>query len=1302
MSELAGPLPILERRREIEDAIASHQVVVICGETGSGKSTQLPQICLEMMDASRLPSGLIAHTQPRRLAARAVAARIAEERGVALGGLVGYKVRFQDQTGPRTRIKVLTDGMLLAEMASDPRLTPYACVIIDEAHERSVNIDVSLGSLRQLLPRRPELHLIVTSATIDPRRFSDYFGGPARAPVIEVSGRTYPVELRYREAEAGPDAGAQVETEGVTDAVEEIVGIGRSGDVLVFLPGEREIRLAGDAIRRRGLDVEVLPLFSRLSNQEQDRIFHPSGGRQRVILATNVAETSLTVPGIRFVVDTGLARLARYDPARKIQQLPVEPISRASANQRSGRCGRVASGVCVRLYSEASYRARPAFTDPEIRRTNLAGVILQMKTIGGPGLGAIEDFAFLDAPDADAVKDGYETLFELGALDAPSREGAITDLGRRISRVPLDPRVARMLLAGGVEGVLPEIITLAGVLEIQDPRERPSGRQEDADRAQLVFRHETSDFLTLLKVWDQYAHASESMGAGALSEWCRRHFLSAARMREWGEMIRQITDVARDLGLDRGAPGPEASREDRVHRALLTGLITNVACREGDGGFDYRGVRGNVVQIFPGSSLFKKGPRWIMAGEVVQTSRLYARTCARIDPAWVEELAGHMFKRQLSDRHLDPSTGQASAWERVTMSGIVVVPRRRTSIASVDPAGAREVFLREALGEMKWETDEPFMRHNREAMIAARALEGKLRRRDVVSDPQALAVWFAARVPAPIVEPGALLAWLGSEGERAQRLLSLDPGDLLRADVAGSCGSERFPDALKILRTGPACPLAYAFAPGKDEDGITASVPLERLGDLSPDLAAWLVPGMLEDLALGLLKTLPRARRAALEKLTPVAEAARACAGVVRFGEGPVCRALGEALDVLYGEHVEEAEWAPAALPVHLRLRVLVLDHAGKEVAVDRDLPALQHRLEGRVRKALAAAARARYERRGLHAWDFGDLEDSVEWEHDGAASTGYPMLLDEGASVWLTLGTSPAEAQARTRLGVRRLFVLACAEELTHGVEGLSHWSDLKRFYGALGSEAQLRDQACCVIAERVFMERQSPVRTRDEFDARLEQGRGRLGAVTREVGELLLETLEPRFRVAQRISGGTPRLWAQSVADIREHAAYLMPRGFLGLAPPARLRSYPKYARTMRERLFSLREDGSSVEAEPLRVFLPHWKRFTGWVAGAMAREQAGGPNEAPRPPGKASKAPLPAPRRVGASVNLDAGEWAMAPGNLPAEVERYRWALEDLRVATFAPGAPAGVGAAEVARLWADVEAMERGAARPKGAT
>lgn len=1288
-------LPILERRAVIEDALRRHQVVVICGETGSGKTTQLPQICLDMGPEGSAGGrgGLIGHTQPRRIAARAVAARIAQERGESVGGVVGVKIRFQDQTSPRTRIKVMTDGILLAELASDPKLLAYSTIIIDEAHERSLNIDFVLGYLKGLLPGRQDLRLIVTSATIDPQRFSDFFGGPAVAPIIQVSGRTFPVELRYQPTGASEEDFDRIEFEAVADAVEDLCGPrADGGDVLVFLPGERDIRLAGDAIARRRIDAQVLPLFSRLTNQEQDRIFAAPDGRRRIILATNVAETSLTVPGIRSVVDTGLARQSRYDAGRKVQRLPIEPISRASADQRAGRCGRVASGICVRLYSQESYRSRPAFTDPEIRRTNLASVILRLKALGG-SVGAIEEFPFLDAPDAEAIRDGYETLFELGAIDAAGPSGSLTKIGERMSRIPLDPRIARMLLAADVEGALDELVVLSAVLSIQDPRERPMSRQEDADRAQAVFRHESSDFMTLLRLWDQYRHASDQLSAGALVGWCRDHFLSAARMREWGEMACQLRDIADELRLRRAAaPAGEAA----VHRSLLTGLITNVACREGDGSFDYRGVRGNVVQIFPGSVLFKKGPKWIMAAEVVQTTRLYARTLARVEPAWIEELAGHMFRRQLTDPHLNPQTGQPCAWERLTMSGIVVVPRREADLETLDPPSAREVFIGDGLVRARWETDAPFMRHNREIRERAKGAEASVRRRDVLVSDRDIFAWFEERIPKHIAGPHAFEAWR-REAERSNpRILMLSIEDLVLPPAHRCVDPALYPREIRLSAdpTASTCTVEYALAPGKDQDGITFTVQVASLPDLTVERLEWGVPGIVPEIVQGMIKTLPKALRASIESRGALPEIASACSDVLRFGEGSIATAIGEALEILYAVEVSPPAWSIRSLPSHLRVRVRVVDDEGKELAADRDLAALLKRFEARIHKARSARERGAYERVGLTTWNFGDLAEEVEVERGGEVARAYPMVVDRGNSVSLTLAASADEAKVQTPRGLRRLYAIACRDEVGYYLDALPRWNEMVREYSQLGNEAELRDHLTCIIAERVFLEGQGAIRTQAEFVERRGEMWGRLSTVAREVGETVARILEPRHRVAHRISGGTPRLWAHSVADLREQAAYLMPSGFLIQVSWERLRRYPRYVEGMRQRLFALREDGSQAETQALARFEPNWKRFTAWVAAAMSSHRAMQADEGGQLQSQASttpriKAPLPPARRAAPTVNIGAGEWAMQPGNLPQAVERYRWALEELRLTLLVPGlADGGMSIDEVEQIWSRV--------------
>lgn len=1299
-------LPVLARRAEIEETIRAHRVVVLTGETGSGKTTQLPQIVWGMRKASPpsgplSPGGGVAHTQPRRLAARAVSARIAEEMGVRLGGLVGYKVRFDERTSRETGITVMTDGMLLAEIAQDPDLSAYSTVILDEAHERSLNIDILLGYMKGLLQRRGDLKLIITSATIEPGRFSDFFGGRAVAPVIEVSGRTFPVEVRYRAVRLHEDEDPDVDVGAVVSAVEEITGPrGQDGDVLVFLPGEREIRRAAEALKQARVEADVLPLFSKLSNAEQDRIFHWSPGmRTRVVLATNVAETSLTVPGIRHVVDCGLERRNFYDPARKVQTLPVVPVSRASADQRKGRCGRVAAGVCIRLYSEASYRARPAFTEPEVRRTSLASVILQVASMGLPTL---DQFPLLDPPDPAAIREGYDTLFELGAMQGAPGSYRITEVGRRMARLPVDPRIARMIIAAEAEGCVEEVLTLAAVLSIQDPRERPMERQQAADSAHAVFRDESSDFMTLLNLWDQYRHAGEELTSGPLQGWCRDHFVNAIRMREWGETRRQLRDIIdedfqspkRERGEPTKASNPAPTLQpDRIHRALLTGLITNLACRDGEGGsFDYRGVKGNVVSLFPGSVLFKKGPKWIMAAEIVRTTKLYARTAAKVEPEWIEELASHVLERQVSDPHLDADTGEPSAWERLSMNGVVVVPRRRVPIAATDPARARTLFIRDALVLGKWKGAGGYIGRVRAVLDSARTIEAKLRRRNVVKPEPDMVAWFEAALPPTVVDPGTLAEWRSGDACAENPGLGLPAlSDFLSPEAAAVADLGAFPDALTLAGADEPVRLSYVMSSGADDDGLTATLGLADLPALTPERAAWLVPGLLPDVVLALLKTLPKAVRASVEAKGELESLAASAAGVMNFAVGPLGPALSEVLEVLHGVTVDPGLWAFKALPTHLKLRVRATGADGQEVAADRDLLALLERLAVRVKKARAGRARSRFEREGITAWDFGELPDSVDVEAQGeapAGSTMFPALVDRGESCALTLVESQTEAAARTVLGVRRLFALACREQIAHELAALPAWRDMTKHYGALGTPDQLRDELTCLIAERAFLAGQPLPRAAEEFEARQQAGWGRLSQVVRDVADTVARVLEPRFLVASRLNRGTSRHWAASVADIREHAAYLMPRGFLLSLPWERLREYPRYAEGMRQRLFALREDGSGAEKQLLEQFLPHWKRFTAWVAAAMSAERAAADPDAPAKPGASKRAPLPQARRAAPTVNVDAGDWAMAPGRLPPAVTDFRWALEELRLAMFAPDL-----AAKPAMSAARVEALAK---------
>ncbi|QOJ00599.1 MAG: ATP-dependent RNA helicase HrpA [Phycisphaeraceae bacterium] len=1282
-------LPIDARAGEIAGLLRGHRVVVVTGATGSGKSTRLPGIVL---GSGVLGPGLrIAHTQPRRLAARSVASRIAWEMGESVGGRVGSKVRFEDRTGPSTVVKVVTDGMLLAEASADPGLGEYGVVIVDEAHERSANIDVLLGLLRGLVGRRKDLRVVVTSATIDPWRFSAYFGGPGAAPVVEVEGRTFPVEVRYEPRRVREDDPSEGLAGSVASAVEGLEREGRAGDVLVFVPGEREVWSCVEEVRRRCRGREALPLYSRLSAAEQDRVFREGGG-DRVIVSTNVAETSVTVPGVRHVVDSGLERLSRYDAERRVRTLPVGWVSRASAGQRLGRCGRVGPGVCVRLYEEGAMSGWPAFTEPEVLRSGLAGVMLMMMTLGlGEDAGVVERFGWMESPGAGMVREGYGTLFELGAIDAAGAGGRLTAVGRALSRVPLDVRVGRIVLASGAEGCVREGCVLAGALSVADPRERPAGRQEEAERAQEVFRHESSDFLTLLNIWDQYEHAcagAGSSGWGARAAWCREKFLSAARMREWGEVVAQVREAARGLGL-REREGPAC--EDAVHRAVMAGLIGHLACRE-DGGsglkgrYEYRGMNGNVVSLWPGSVLFSRPPRWIVSAEVVRTTKVYARTVARVEAGWVEALAGHVLERSRGEAHLDPETGEPSVWERVSMSGVVVVPRRRVALAGVDPARARALFIEGALVEGRWKGAGGYVGAVRAAVARAEAVGARVRKRGVVRGGRELAAWFERALPAGVVDPSTLAEWRAGVSDPSEGVPGLE--DLLTAEAREGLNGARYPGELEVGE-GVVAGVGYAFAPGREDDGVTATVSAADLPAVDERRCAWLVPGMLGEVVRAVIKGLPKAERARVESAGGLEEVASSCAAVMTFGEGDLLGALGEALRVVHGVEVPAsalgASWR--GIPEYLRLRVVVLGEGGGEIGSGRDVAALKARFEATSRAASAARARARHDRDGITAWDFGTLPD-VGRPVEG--TDRYAALVDRGDRCALTLVGSAGEASALTALGVRRLFALACREQAVAEVRGLPGFSAMAGQYGPMGSAERLAGEIACVSAGVAFMGGApgggALAGTRGEFESALEAGWGRLSGAVREVGAVVGRVLEARHAVARRLSGGTNRHWAASVADLREQSAYLMPAGFLAVLPWERLREYPRYAEGMRARLMALREDGSGAERALLAEYLPRWKVFTGWVASAMARERERG-EEAPavRAGGKGA---LPASRRAAPVVNADAGAWAMAPGRLPAGVWSWRWLLEEARLTLFAPALGRGVSQARVDAAWGEV--------------
>ncbi|MBS3785843.1 MAG: ATP-dependent RNA helicase HrpA, partial [Gammaproteobacteria bacterium] len=900
-------LPILEQAETIQQAVAAHQVVVVCGETGSGKSTQLPQLMRAM---GRGADSMIGHTQPRRIAARALATRIAEECGSPLGELVGYRVRFSDQTSPQTRIKLLTDGMLLAETSHDPQLKQYDTLIIDEAHERSLTIDFLLGYLKRLLPTRPDLRVIITSATIDPQRFSEHFD---QAPIIEVSGRTWPVEVRYR-----PPSNLR---DGVIDAVDELARCGR-GDILVFLPGEREIRQCAESLRKQHLPhTEVVPLFGRLSVAEQQRVFAPHHGR-RIVLATNVAETSLTVPGIRYVVDSGLARISRYSFRTRIQRLPVEPVSQASALQRSGRCGREGPGVCIRLYEESDFTARPVFTEPEILRTNLASVILQMKHLR---LGEIDQFPFVEAPDPRLVRDGLRLLEALEALDSAHQ---LTALGKKLARLPVDPRIGRMLLAGATEGALNELLVLAAALSVQDPRDRPLDHQEAADTAHAKWQDKRSDFVSLLNLWAVMKATAKEVKRKQYDAWCREHFLSPARLREWQEVHGQLRALSREMRLKENA---EPADRVAIHRALLTGLLNAVAMREEDD--VYRGARDLKLAIHPGSGLAKRRPRWIVAAELVETSRVFARLVAEVRPEWIEPVAKHLLKAHYHSPFWDSHAGKVFGRVDMTLYGLPVITGRKIDYARVSPQAARLVFIQDGLLGQYPQPLPDFLQHNRDLHAALEKAEAKARRRDLVLDTEQLVALYEAALPPEVVDAPGLARWLKRGG--SDKHLRFSKEQLIAA--TDHTVVEDFPDTLKAGNLQ--LPLSYVFEPGDDADGVTVHVPVAALNALEPDIFEWLVPGLLTEKVMTLIRALPKRLR---RHFVPVPEFASAVLEALPDRRGSLEDAVRRELRRITGVDLQADVWESLSIPSHLTMRFLVMDGDGKTLASGRDLAVLQ------------------------------------------------------------------------------------------------------------------------------------------------------------------------------------------------------------------------------------------------------------------------------------------------------------------------------------------------------------------------
>jgi ATP-dependent helicase HrpA len=1228
-------LPVSQRKDEILRAIRDHQVVIIAGETGSGKTTQIPKICLEL---GRGVAGQIGHTQPRRLAARTVAERIASELGSPLGETVGYKVRFTDVSADDTLVKLMTDGILLTELTRDRELSRYDTLIIDEAHERSLNIDFILGYLRQLLPRRPDLKVIITSATIDPERFAAAFSG---APIVEVSGRTYPVEVRYRPPRDGEDADLG---QAISDAVDELSAEG-PGDILVFLSGEREIRDTADLLAgwSSGRDrLEVLPLYSRLSAAEQHKVFQRGSGSsytRRVVLATNVAETSLTVPGIKYVIDPGTARISRYSHRTKVQRLPIEPISQASANQRKGRCGRTADGICIRLYSEEDFASRPEFTDPEILRTNLASVILQMAALG---LGDVPKFPFIEPPDARNIADGLTLLAELNAF----ANGRITGLGRKLARLPVDPRIGRMILEADRNGCTREVLIIAAALSITDPRERPMDAQQAADDKHRRFADPDSDFIAYLNLWDYLAERQRELSSSAFRRMCRAEYLNYLRVREWQDLHGQLQRLAGDLGVTVSASSSERAR---VHASLLAGLLSQVgmkllatepsrpsAAAPGAGASpgsagrrpraEYLGARNARFGIFPGSSLARKGPDWIMAGELVETSRLWARTVARIEPEWVEPLAGHLVKRSYSEPHWEKKRGGAVALEKVTLYGVPLVVDRKVSYGRIDPAAARDLFISRALVEGDWQTSHKFFAENRRLLAEAEEVEHRARRRGLVVGEDELFAFYDARIPADVVSARHFDTWWKQARRADPGLLTFTASDLL-SDGADQISADAYPDSWTSESASGSpvglLPLSYAFEPGSQADGVTVDIPLSRLNQVDPAEFSWQVPGLRTELVTEMIRSLPKALR---RDLVPAPDVAREVTARLGPPAGDLRDAVARELRSLRGVSVPREAWDTSKLPPHLRITVRVTD-GDRVLAEGKDVGELQRELAPRLRAVLSQAARG-ITRSGLTSWNFGALPKIFT---EGTV-VAYPALFDAGAAVDVRLFETEAAARTAMWAGTRRLILLGAPSPVKSIADGLPTRAKLALSHNPHGGVAAMFADCISCAADYLMAEAGGPAWDRDGFERLAAAVRSRLHEVTGDVVRRVESALRLSHAIETRLDDLSGEAARPAVADMRAQLAGLIFPGFVTATGYRRLPHLARYLQGIERRLDKLPENPARDAAN---------------MAIAQRVEQAYRQAAADlRSTGRASQEILP-----------------------DGDLREARWMLEELRVSLFA---------------------------------
>lgn len=1220
-------LPVCEKREEIAQIIANNQVVVLAGETGSGKTTQIPKICLTI---GRGVKGLIGHTQPRRIAANTVANRIAEELKTTLGEKVGYQVRFSDQSNENTLIKVMTDGILLAEIQHDPFLNKYDTLIIDEAHERSLNIDFLLGYLKQLLPKRPDLKLIITSATIDLERFSQHFNN---APIIEVSGRTYPVEVWYRplyefegsdESENEPDQYAAI-----VDAVHEIelhekTGSGaRGGDILIFLSGEREIREAAEALRKAQFaHMEVIPFYARLSLAEQQKVFAPHTGR-RIVLATNVAETSITVPGIRYVIDPGFARISRYSYRTKVQRLPIEPVSQASANQRKGRCGRVAEGICIRLYSEEDFNSRPAFTDAEILRTNLAAVILQMLQLR---MGDIHKFPFIDAPDHRLISDGFKLLEELHAVNTKNQ---LTPVGQQLSKLPLDPRLARMLLSAQEQSCVRELLIIASALSVQDPRERPSEKQQAADQMHRRFWVEHSDFLGFVGLWDYFETQRQELSQNQLRKLCKKEFLSYLRLREWRDVHHQLCVAVKDLGI---RVNSEPTNYESIHKALLTGLLGNLGFNHEER--EYLGARNRKFSIFPGSSLVKKTPKWIMAAELIETSKLFAHTVAKIEPEWITAAAEHLIKRQHFEPHYDSRSGQVMVFEKITLYGLTIVEKKSVSYSHIDPAQCREVFIRAALVEGQYDQhpkrkslrnknpEADFFAHQLQLLAELEELESKARRRDIVVDEQVIFDFYNERIPVHVVNLAGFEAWRKKAEQEKPKLLFLTREILMRHG-AGDITQAQFPNELEWR--GMVFPLSYHFEPNHAFDGVSIHVPMSVLHQVPEQRLEWLVPGMLREKCIGLIKSLPKNLR---KHFVPVPDVVDKILATLAPDNKPLSEALTQQLKRLTGVDIPKEAWLETSVDDYYRFNIHVVDDKGKIIASGRDLTPLRDKYRERVQQNIQSAA-TDIERDGIIAWDFAELPQAIQLPRGGISIRAYPALVDKQTSVALQVLDNPLQALDLTQRGITRLIFFALNQTVKYLQKELLKGQEVALTLAGIGNRDQVADDLImAAIKQLALADQQQLPRSHAAFEAAVNLVKDKLILQAQELASQLIASLKLLVEIKKQLKQQKNMLMlAFTISDINHQLTQLFYPGLVYKTPALWLHQYPKYMRGIQQRLEKAALNPQKDKLQLAEVG-PHWQRLVDY----LAKE----------------------------------GDYRLAQNS---ELLDYRWWIEELRISLFA---------------------------------